>query len=469
MIFQQYFLACLSQASYLVGDETTGHAVVVDPQRDVSGYLQDAERLGLEIEHVIETHVHADFISGHLELAAATGARICFGEAAETEFAIHRLQDGDRIVLGQVCLEIRATPGHTPESISIVVYEHATDDIPYAVLTGDTLFIGDVGRPDLLSAQGTSSRELASRLFRSLHEQLLTLPDATRVYPAHGAGSSCGKNLSSETWSTMGEQRRSNYALMIKSEAEFVASVIEDQPIAPAYFAYDARLNRERRDLLDDHLAPQALRLEEVLQRQSTGAVVLDTRDPADFAAGHLEGSLNVGLGGRFAESAGEVLDPTDSVVIVCDPGHATEARVRLARIGYDRVVGHLEGDVASALRELPSRAERSSRLTAVELRAKLTADAESEVVVIDVRNPSELDSGRIEGSLSIPLPQLVSRMDEIPSDRAVVLYCASGYRSSVAASLIARGGHFEVSDLIGGFAAWATVVTDSLEQALPG
>jgi hydroxyacylglutathione hydrolase len=469
MIFQQYFLACLSQASYLVGDEITGHAVVVDPQRDVSGYLQDAERLGLEIEHVIETHVHADFISGHLELRDATGARICFGEGAVTEFAIHRLHDRERIVLGQVCLEIRATPGHTPESISIVVYEHETDDIPYAVLTGDTLFIGDVGRPDLLSAEGTSSRELASRLFRSLHEQLLTLPDATRVYPAHGAGSSCGKNLSSETWSTIGEQRRSNYALMIESEEEFVASVIADQPIAPAYFAYDAHLNRERRDLLDDQLAPPSLRLEEVVQRQSTGAVVLDTRDPAEFAAGHLEGSLNVGLGGRFAESAGEVLGPTDDVVIVCDPGHATEARVRLGRIGYDRVVGHLKGDMASALRQFPDLAERSSRLTAVELKAKLAAAAEPGIVVIDVRNPSELESGRVLGSLSIPLPQLVARMDEIPSDRAVVLYCASGYRSSVAASMIARGGHFDVSDLIGGYGAWAAVATDRLEEALPG
>ncbi len=308
MIFEQYFLSCLSQASYLVGDETTGCAAVIDPRRDVSDYLIAASRRGLHIEHVIETHIHADFVSGHLELAAATGAEICFGRGAKTEFPARLLGDGERIVLGEVSLEVRATPGHTPESICLVVYEHGGDAVPYGVLTGDTMFVGDVGRPDLLAGQGATPSQLASLLFRSLHEQLLSLPDETRVYPAHGAGSACGKNLSSETWSTIGQQRRSNHALMLDSEDDFVASVTAGQPSAPAYFPYDSHLNCERHPLLDDHLAPEALSLSQVLDRQGSGAVVLDTRDPPDFAAGHLRGAINVGLGGRFAELAGAVL-----------------------------------------------------------------------------------------------------------------------------------------------------------------
>jgi rhodanese-related sulfurtransferase len=313
-----------------------------------------------------------------------------------------------------------------------------------------------------------SSQQLASRLFNSLHEQLLTLPDATRVFPAHGAGSACGKNLSSETWSTIGEQRHSNYALMFTSEDAFVAAVTEGQPAAPAYFEYDAHFNREQRDLLDDHAAPAALSLEEVLHRQSAGAVVLDTRDPTDFALGHLRSAVNVGLAGRFAEFAGDVLAPTDDVVIVCDPGHATEARVRLGRIGFDRVVGYLAGNVVPLLRELPGGAERSSRVTAAELGARMAAKGQPSVVVIDVRNPSELESGRIEGSMSIPLSQLVARIEEIPSDRPIVVHCASGYRSSIAASVIARRRNPDVSDLIGGYQAW-TLATEPRAGASPG
>ena len=277
MIFEQYFLSCLSQASYLVGDESTGRAVVVDPRRDVSDYLTAAEQHGLHIDLVIETHIHADFVSGHLELASATGAEICYGSGATIEFPIRQLADRERIDLGEVCLEIRSTPGHTPESISVVVYEHGADDDPYAVLTGDTLFIGDVGRPDLLASKGATPGQLASLLFHSLHDQLLTLPDATRVYPAHGAGSACGKNLSSETWSTIGQQRRSNYALLLAREEDFVASVTAGQPTAPPYFPYDSHLNCRRRHLLDDHEAPVALTLSEVLDLQAGGAELLDT------------------------------------------------------------------------------------------------------------------------------------------------------------------------------------------------
>ncbi|HXY42970.1 MAG TPA: rhodanese-like domain-containing protein [Acidimicrobiales bacterium] len=469
MIFQQYFLACLSHASYLIGDESTGVAVLVDPQRDITGYLEDAERQGLRIEHVIETHFHADFLSGHLELAAATGAQICFGQGAAAEFPVRWLADDERISLGDVELEIRATPGHTPESISVVVYEHAGDETPYGVLTGDTLFIGDVGRPDLLSSEGVTAEELAGLLYRSIHTRLLTLPDATRVFPAHGAGSSCGKNLSSETSSTIGEQRRTNYAVRIPREDDFVAAVTEGQPVAPAYFPYDAHLNREQRDLLDDQSPPSPLSLDEVLAAQEAGAVVLDTRDPADFARGHLRHAVNVGLAGRFAEFAGDVLRPSDEIVLVCDEGRATEARVRLGRIGYDRVTGCLEGDVAGALAASPGGPERGSRVTATELAVFLAQVPARPITIVDVRNPSETEAGRLPGSVNIPLSQLTARLGEIPLDRPVVTHCASGYRSSIAASVIARAGHTDVSDLIGGYQAWETVATDHLEGALPG
>ena len=341
--FVQYYLDCLSQASYLIGDETTGRAAVVDPRRDVQEYLDDAAASGLSIDYVIETHVHADFLSGHLELAAATGATIVYGEAADLHFPHRKVADGERIQLGQVSLEFRATPGHTPESICIVVWEAPGADTPYGVLTGDTLFIGDVGRPDLLSAQGQSPEDMARQLYWSLHTSLLTLPDATRVYPAHGAGSACGKNLSTEKASTIGEQRRSNYALRLGTAADFVAAVTEGQPPPPGYFARVAELNRESHQLA--HVEePAPLSLDEVLRLQAGGAAVLDVRSPEEFARGHLRGSVNVGLDGRFAEYAAEVVG--GDIIVVCDPGRARDARLRLARVGLDSVIGALDQPV---------------------------------------------------------------------------------------------------------------------------
>ena len=340
MIFEQHYLDCLSQASYFIGDETTKRAVVVDPRRDVSPYLETAREHGLTIELVIETHFHADFLSGHLELAATTGAEIAYGSVAETEFPSRKLADGEHISLGEVELQIRHTPGHTPESISIVVSESGHE--PYAVLTGDTLFVGDVGRPDLLSSIGVTSEELAADLYTSIHTQLLTLPDETRVYPAHGAGSSCGKNLSSETWSTIGEQRTSNYALAVPSQEAFIAAVTDGQTAPPAYFSFDAMRNREAHDVLDEDAPPTPMSIDEVLEAQANGAIVIDGRDPAEFAAGHLIGSLNVGMAGRFAEYCGAMVDPHVDVVLVTDPGGETLAKNRLARIGFDRVIGSL-------------------------------------------------------------------------------------------------------------------------------
>jgi glyoxylase-like metal-dependent hydrolase (beta-lactamase superfamily II)/rhodanese-related sulfurtransferase len=453
MFFRQYQLPCLSLFSYLVGDEATGRAVVVDPQRDVSAYLADAAANGLTIERVIETHFHADFLSGHLELAKATGATISYGsEATAADFEIDRLKHGQVLSLGEVTLEVRHTPGHTPESISIVVRERP-DGEAWAVLTGDTLFIGDVGRPDLLTSVGWTADDLARQLHRSLHEQLLTLPDSTRVYPAHGAGSACGKSMSDAVVSTIGEQRVTNYALRPMSEDEFVAAVTEGQSVAPLYFAFTADSNRRVHELLDDGAPPRALPVDDVTEMQRRGGVaVIDARSPEAFASGHLRGSINVGLDGRFAEYAGDVVRPGQPIVVVTDPGREAEAKVRLARIGFDTVVGAL-ADVERVLAERPDLAERSVRLAAADLGEWM--HDEPALQIVDVRNPGETADGLIEGATRVPLARLLDRMAELDSTKPTVVYCAGGYRSSIASSLLRASGFGRVADLIGGYGAW--------------
>jgi glyoxylase-like metal-dependent hydrolase (beta-lactamase superfamily II)/rhodanese-related sulfurtransferase len=453
MFLRQYDLACLSLYSYLIGDTTTGRAVVVDPQRDISGYLADAEANGLRIERVIETHFHADFLSGHLELARATGAVISYGDAARADFPIDPLADGQRLTLGEVTLEIRHTPGHTPESISIVVYEHP-DAAPHAVLTGDAMFIGDVGRPDLLTSVGRSADSLARELYRSLHERLLTLPDATLVYPSHGAGSACGKNLSSAPSSTIAEQRATNYALQPMTEDEFVEVVTEGQGVAPLYFAFAADANRRERELLDDREPPARLTVDRALELAGAGAVVLDTRSPERFASGHLRGSINVGLDGRFAEYAGDVVRPGQQVVVVGDTDRGTEAKVRLARIGFDAVAGEVT-DIEAVLADRPELAATAPRLPAADVAAWLADDPALQIV--DVRNPSETKvGGTVPGARNLPLPQLLDHLDDLDRTRPVIVYCAGGYRSSVAASTLRAHGFDTVADMIGGYGAWA-------------
>ena len=463
MIFTQYYLECLSHASYLVGDESSGRAVVVDPQRDVSQYLDDAEALGLRIERVIETHIHADFLSGHLELAARTGAVISYGKPADVAFPIEPLDHGQRLLLGTVALEILATPGHTPESISIVVYEHADDATPYGVLTGDTLFIGDVGRPDLLASAGHSAEDLARLLYHSVHEQLLTLPDQTRVFPAHGAGSACGKQLSTERQSTIGEQRSTNYALQPMTEDEFVHAVTDGQPLRPAYFSFDAQANREVHTLLAEDDPPAALGVDEVLTRAADGAVLLDGRAPADFAHGHLRGALNVGIDGRFAEYVGDVVSPDRDIVLVGDPATATEARTRLARIGFDRVVGYL-ADPASAAATAADQFEPSSRLT-IEQLAEARGNT-PDLQVVDVRNPGETADGTIRGAFELPIPALIRLLPALDPSRPTAVYCAGGYRSSIAASVLRAHGFVDVSDVLGGFGAWRAAGLPVAEHA---
>ena len=453
LVLKQYYLACLSHASYLVGDTASGRAVVVDPQRDVSQYLADASDLGLRIELIIESHFHADFLSGHLELASATGARIGYGSAAAglTDFPIEALTDGQQLDLGGVRLEVLETPGHTPESICIVVYEPDTTE-PTAVLTGDTLFIGDVGRPDLLSAFGRTQDEMARSLYSSLRNKLLTLPDYTKVYPAHGAGSACGKNLSTETVSTIGEQRRTNYALAPMTEAEFVTIVTEGQAAAPLYFSFAALRNRQSREHHVEGQAPTAMSWETFWRAVNAGAVIVDSREPDDFARGHLLGSRNVGLSGRFAEYVGEVVRPTDSIVLVCAEGTETEARTRLARIGFDRVVGALDEPTLQMQRH-PEVVAVASRLTATQLRERRrSVDG---VVLVDVRGPGEVADGMIDGARHIQLASLLEGAKTLDPNSPTVVYCAGGYRSSIAASTLRSLGFTDVSDIVGGFGAW--------------
>ena len=453
MFFRQYQLGCLSLYSYLIGDESSGRAVVVDPQRDIDQYVHDAGAAGLRIERVIETHFHADFVSGHLELAAATGAVISYGDVAVADFEIDGLADGQRLVLGdELALEIRHTPGHTPESICIVV---EVDGSPWGVLTGDTLFIGDVGRPDLMASSGWSKEDLARSLYRSLHSQLLTLPDATRVYPAHGAGSACGKSLSSATESTIGEQRATNYALAAPDEDAFVEVVTEGQTVAPLYFSFAADANRHVHGLLDDHEAPAAMSLDEVLSAQATGAVVLDARAPEEFASGHLQGSVNVGIDGRFAEYAGDVVRAGQPIVLVTDPGREAEARVRLARIGFDDVVGYLP-DVEAVLAERPALAGVARRLPASDLAT--WAAEEPRLQVVDVRNPGETADGVVDGAVVVPLAGLLDGLEALDPSAPTVVYCAGGYRSSIGASLLRAHGFSTVADILGGYGAWASM-----------
>ena len=453
MIFTQYYLDCLSQASYLIGDESSGRAVVVDPRRDIDEYVRDAEAAGLTIELVLETHFHADFLSGHLELAAATGAEIGYSSVAEAEFPIRELADGERIELGEIVLEILHTPGHTPESMSIVVWEHADDDVPYGVLTGDTLFIGDVGRPDLLASIGWTRDELADKLYDSLHDKLMPLPDETRVYPAHGAGSACGKNLSTDTWSTMGDQKQTNYALLAEDRQTFVDLVTEGQPPAPEYFVYDAILNRQDRNLLDESAMPATLDWDGFQSKVAAGAFVVDGRDPEDFARGHLVGSVNVGLNGRYAEFAGSIVPSDADIVLIVDEGFELEAKNRLARIGFDRVVGYLDQPLA-VMADHPDQVRHASRLTAAEFDQRL--DEIEGLQVVDIRNPGETALGTIGDADVIPVGQLPNRIGELDQSAPTVVYCAGGYRSSVAASLLRKAGFGDVSDILGGYGAWA-------------
>jgi hydroxyacylglutathione hydrolase len=467
MLLKQYYLGCLAHASYLVGDEKTGVAAIVDPQRDIDEYLVDAAAAGLRIEYVFLTHFHADFVAGHLELREQTGATICLGSRAEAEYPFRAFNDRESLDLGSVRLEVIETPGHSPESISILVKDLKSETTPPAVLTGDTLFVGDVGRPDLRASLGWSAEDLGGLLYDSLHQKILALPDETVVYPAHGAGSMCGKSISNEVASTIGAQRQFNYALQPMTREEFVRIITTDQPDVPDYFGYAARMNTKLHPTLngqgDGGIRPMSV--DEVLAATASGAQLLDTRDPVAFAAAHVRGSINVGLGGRFATYAGSVLDENNPIVIVADPGQEREAVTRLARIGFDQVIGYLDGGMnAAVVRD--DVVEKLNRMTALELHEEL-GDPEPPML-IDVRSEFEWRFGHVPGSHNLLVTKVRSRLPDMPRTRAVVM-CQTGYRSSIAASVLKRAGFTDVIDLVGGMNAWqaAELPTDT-EQTTP-
>jgi glyoxylase-like metal-dependent hydrolase (beta-lactamase superfamily II) len=425
----------------------------VDPRRDVEEYLEEARRQNLQIRHVIETHLHADFVSGHRELAARTGARIYFGAKAGAQFDHVAVKEGDEIRMGDVVLRFLETPGHTPESVSIVVTDRSRSQEPEAVLTGDTLFIGDVGRPDLLGTR-MSAAELAGLLYDSLHGKLLALPDATKVFPAHGAGSLCGRNISKETSSTIGEQRRFNYALRPMSRGDFVRLATTDLPEAPEYFSRDVAMNREGAPEMSRLPEPAALSPDAVARLQSGGAVVLDTRPAAAFGTAHVPGALHIGLSGQFASWAGALVLPQTPIVVVAeDPEHADEARVRLARVGIENVAGFLEGGIAAW--EASGRPLAAiDQITVDELERRLEEHA---VRVVDVRRPPEWESGHIADAAHVPLNELPQRAGELDKDGPLALVCAGGYRSSIATSLLEQRGFHRIANVVGGMAAWET------------
>ncbi len=455
MFLKQYYLGCLAHASYLIADEASKTAILVDPQRDVEQYLAEAERLGVAIRYVFLSHFHADFLAGHLELRDRCGAEIRLGARAKADYAFVAMKDGDTLDFPGLRLQVLETPGHTIESISILVFDLAKSaDAPYAVLTGDTLFIGDVGRPDLRASLGWTAEELGGHLYDSLRHKLLPLPDETLVYPAHGAGSLCGKNLSSDTVSTLGEQRRFNYALQPMTKEEFTRLVTADQPEAPAYFTYDAVLNTRERATLDEALEHglRPLGLEQVLAMGDEGAQILDVRDAAEYGNGHLAGSLNIGLGGQYATWAGTVLDAARPIVIIAEPGREQEAAMRLGRIGFDRVNGYLKDGMGS----LAGRADlvrTTGRVSAPMLEEELVSA--NPPLVVDIRSSREWDQKHIGDSVNLPLAHLKESAGSLPPGRRIAVHCAGGYRSSIAVGILNQHGITDLVELAGGLAAW--------------
>jgi len=465
MYFEQFYLGCLAHASYMAGSE--GVAAVVDPQRDVEIYLEAARQNNLRIEYVIETHLHADFVSGHRELAARTGARIYVGARAGAQFPHVPITEGDEIRFGQCRLGFLETPGHTLESICVLVTDLAQSPEPFAVLTGDTLFIGDVGRPDL--APGYTPRQLAALLYDSLHQKLLRLPDGLRVYPAHGAGSLCGRQMSSERSSTIGEQRVKNYALQVGSRDEFVRMLTDALPERPAYFARDAEINRAGAATLGELPLVPALTPAAFIELQRSGALVLDTRPDAEFAAGHVPGSINIPLSGQFASWAGALLGLETDLLLVTenaaqDPDPATESRMRLARVGIERVAGYLAGGMQAWQRGNQPIA-RLPHITVTELE-RLRGE-EAALQIADVRRPAEWDEGHIQGALLLPLNQFAAGMEQLDPARPVAVHCKGGYRSAIAASLLLRAGFHRVVNVTGGFDQWKAAGLPVAEAAI--
>jgi rhodanese-related sulfurtransferase/glyoxylase-like metal-dependent hydrolase (beta-lactamase superfamily II) len=459
MYFEQFYLTCLAHASYMIGSE--GVAAVVDPQRDVDIYIEEAARQNLRIAHVIETHLHADFVSGHKELAARTGATICVGARAGARFGHRALREGDEIHFGKCVLRFLETPGHTPESMCVLVSDLERGPEPFAVLTGDTLFIGDVGRPDL--SPGHTPQQLAGMLYDSLHEKLLTLSDSVEVHPAHGAGSLCGRNICADRLSTIGKERAFNYALQPMSREQFIQLLTAELPERPGYFQLDAEINRTGAAPLAELQPLPALSPMEVLRWQAKGGVVLDTRTAAQFDSGHVPGSIHIALSGQYASWAGALIGLERPIILLAeDPERMAESRVRLARVGIENVVGHLDGGV-EAWERSGQPLSQTPQISALELSQRLSEEP-NQIQVLDVRRPAEWEDGHIAQAMLMPLNKLALSAGEannpllagLDRDKPVAVHCKSGYRSSIATSLLERTGYRMVLDVVGGFDAWA-------------
>ena len=449
MYFKQFYLACLAHASYLIGSD--GEAAVVDPQRDVDEYIEEANAQGLKIKYVIETHLHADFVSGHQEIAARTGAQIIFGAQANVEFPHRAVKDGEEITMGSVSLRFIETPGHTPEGICILI---TAPDEPQKLLTGDTLFIGDVGRPDLAGGKGYTSQMMAEMMYDSLHGKLLKLPDEVEVYPAHGAGSMCGRNMSKETSSTLGEQRNFNYALKPMSKEDFVTMMTADLPEAPIYFPRDAEINRSGARGLSELQPPQPLTPQQVQQLRDEGHILLDVRSPTDFGAAHVPGSTNIGLGGQFAMWAGSLIPLNAAIVVIADTGsQVDETVVRLARVGIENVKGYLEGGVQS-WRDAGLTLDTITQISVAELNERIAND---DMQIVDVRRPAEYVNGHVPHASNAPLASLDKSLGplNLQKDKLTAVICAGGYRSSAAASLLQQQGFSNLLNVSGGTGAW--------------
>jgi glyoxylase-like metal-dependent hydrolase (beta-lactamase superfamily II)/rhodanese-related sulfurtransferase len=450
MYFEQFYLGCLAHASYMLGSEK--EAVVVDPQRDVDLYIKAAEDHGLTIRHIFETHLHADFVSGHKELAARTGAQIYFGASAGATFPHVAVQDGFELRFGKARIKVLETPGHTPESICLLIFngEGPGDGQPWAVLTGDTLFLGDVGRPDL--SRTYSPEQLAGMLYDSLHNKLLKLPDEVLVYPAHGAGSLCGRNMRAERSSTIGTERLTNYALQIQSREEFTKQLTSNLPARPDYFLQDAEINRGGAPALSDLPELKAIPPAALKSLLDEGVIALDIRPGDQFAAGHVPGSINIALSGQFATWAGTILGLSSRPVLIADSTEQlAEARLRLARVGIETERGYLQGGVAG-WKQAGLDIAKLPEITPRELHQRLS---ENKLRVLDVRREPEWMAGHMAGAAWWPLDRFRVSPPEVDLDIPLAVHCQSGYRSMIACSLLQRAGFRNVMNVTGGFAAW--------------
>lgn len=450
MYIKQLYTGCLSEAAYYI--ESEGIAAVVDPLRDIEEYLVLAKERNATIKYIFETHFHADFVSGHLDLAKATGATIIYGPGTETRFTVHVARDEEIFKIGNVSIQVLHTPGHTLESSCYLLKDETGKD--HAIFTGDTLFVGDVGRPDLAQkANEISMEDLAGMLYESLQKRIMPLEDGVILYPAHGAGSSCGKSLGPETFSTIGEQKTTNYALQPQTKEEFIQAVTEGLSAPPQYFPINAKINKEGYDSLDAVLSKglQPLSVEQFKEKIGQGVLILDTRNSGVFSSGFVPGSVSIGLDGRFAEWAGSILSFNQPMILVTEPGKEKESIVRLARVGFDKMEGYLNGGYAS-WQEAGEPIDMIIDVEADEVAMDISFDPN--MVILDVRKTTEYADGHIKEAINIPLNELTDpgSMTNLDDHHNIYVHCAGGYRSIIASSLIKRQGIHNIRNILGGY-----------------